>query len=371
LSGLAIPRIECVDDQANYGRFIAEALEKGFGVTLGNTLRRALLGYLPGAAVIRVRIEGIQHEFSTIPYVKEDTMEFLLNIKELRLKSLSGHPGKLTIEVEGEGRVCAADIKPSADFEIINPELYLATLDSPEAKLHAELEVELGEGYHPAESGDNLPIGTIPVDAIFTPVRKVNFSIEPIHVGQETSRERLCLEVWTDGTISPADAISRAAGILSEQLAPFIDYPRLSQMKPEEQLIRLSIPDEQYNMPVEQLNLSVRTMNCLRRASIATVGELISKGDKELLSLRNFGLKSRQELEERLNALELSLNPAAEEETTETEEAEPETEGTEAGQETDESQPPAEEETAGPEEAEPETEGTEEGQETDESQPQG
>jgi DNA-directed RNA polymerase subunit alpha len=309
LSPLAIPKIECVETRDNYGRFLAEPLEKGFGVTLGNALRRVLLGYLPGAAVTQVKIEGIQHEFSTIPYVREDTTEFLLNVKALRLKSLSGQPGKLTLEVKGEGQVYAADIKPSTDFEIANPELYLATLDSSEARLYVEFDVELGEGYRQAESSDNLPVGTIPLDALFTPTRKVNFSIEPTHVGQETDQERLCLEVWTDGTISPTDAISRSASILIEQLSPFVEYPLISQMKAEEQLVRLSIPDEQYNMPVEQLDLSVRTMNCLRRAGITTVGELISKGEKELLALRNFGQKSKQELEERLNTLGLSFNP--------------------------------------------------------------
>ena len=312
---LAIPKIECIETRDNYGRFIVEPLEKGFGVTLGNALRRVLLGYLPGAAVTQVKIEGIQHEFSTIPYVKEDTTEFLLNVKALRLKSLSGQPGQLTLEVEGEGRVYVADIKPSTDFEIANPELYLATLDSSKAKLHVEFDVELGEGYRQAESSDNLPVGAIPLDAVFTPTRKVNFNIEPTHVGQETNRERLYLEVWTDGTISPTDAISSSASILIEQLSPFVDYPLISQMKTEEQLIRLSIPDEQYNMPVDQLDLSVRTINCLRRAGIATVGELISKGEKELLALRNFGEKSKQELEERLNALGLSLNPQVKEET--------------------------------------------------------
>jgi len=313
LSSLAVPRIESVETEDNFGRFVAEPLVKGFGVTLGNALRRVLIGYLPGAAVTRVKIEGIQHEFSTIPYVKEDTMDFLLNVKALRLKSLSGQPGKLTLEVKGEGRVCAADIKPSTDFEVVNHELYLATLDSAEASLSVEFDVELGEGYRRAESSDNLPVGVIPLDAIFTPILKVNFTVEPVHIGRETSRERLCLEVWTDGTISPVDAISRSAGILVEQLSPFIDYAKVSRMKAEEQLVRLPILDEQYNMPVEQLNLSVRTMNCLRRGSITTVGEIISKGEKGLLQLRNFGQKSKQEIEDSLNALGLSLTPQVEE----------------------------------------------------------
>ncbi|MBA7499709.1 DNA-directed RNA polymerase subunit alpha [subsurface metagenome] len=314
MSRLAVPKIECVDSKDNFGRFVAEPLGRGFGVTLGNALRRVLLSYLPGAAVTQVKIEGIQHEFSTIPYVKEDTTDFLLNVKALRLKSLSGQPGKLTLEVKGEGQVCAADIKPSTDFEVVNPELYLATLDSTEASLYVEFDVELGEGYRQAEPSDNLPIGVIPLDAIFTPMRKVNFTVEPIHIGRETSRERLCLEVWTDGSISPVDAISGSASILVEQLSPFVDYARVSRMKVEE-LIRLPISDEQYNIPVDQLKLSVRTMNCLRRGGITTVGEVISKGEKGLLSLRNFGQKSKQEIEECLNALGLSLTPQVEERT--------------------------------------------------------
>ena len=314
MSRLAVAKIECVESKDNFGRFRAEPVEKGFGITLGNVLRRVLLGYLPGAAVARVKIEGIQHEFSTIPLVKEDVTEFLLNVKALRLKPVSGQPGKLILKVEGQGRVCAADIEPSTDFEIANPELYLATLDSPEAKLYVEFDVELGEGYREAESSDNLPIGVIPVDAIFTPMRKVNFTVEPTHIGRETSQERLELEVWTDGTVSPVEAISQGAKILVEQLSPFIDYARISRMEAEKEFIRASIPDEKYNMPVEQLDLSVRTMNCLRRGGITTVGELINKGEKGLLSLHNFGQKSKQEVEERLQALGLSFAPPEEEE---------------------------------------------------------
>ncbi len=317
MSQLVIPRIKCVETRDNFGSFLAEPLEKGFGITLGNALRRVLLGYLLGAAVTRVKIEGIQHEFSTIPYVKEDATEFLLNVKTLRLKPLSGQPGKLTLEMAGEGQVCAADIKPSSDFEIANPELYLAALDSPEARLYVEFDVELGRGYRQAESSDNLPIGTIPLDAIFTPTRKVNFTVEPIHIGRETSHERLSLEVWTDGTISPVDAISQSANILIEQLSPFVDYARVSLIEAGGGLIHLAIPDEKYNMPVEQLDLTVRTMNCLRRAGIATVGEIISKGERELLKLRNFGQKSKQEIEEHLQALGLSLTPQVEEGTEE------------------------------------------------------
>jgi len=327
LAGLLVPKIECTEQEENFGRFIAEPLEKGFGMTLGNSLRRVLLGYLPGAAVTQVRIEGVQHEFTVIPNAKEDVMEFLLNVKELRLKPLSDRSGTLILEYEGEGGVCASDIKPSADFEITNPELCLVTISDAKNKLYVEFDIELGTGFRTAESIYNTPVGTIPVDAIFTPIRKVNYTVEPTHLGRETSRERLCLDIWTDGTTSPIDAVSNAASILIEELTPFVDYVKISQMKAEERLIRMSIPDEKYNMPVEQLDLSVRTMNCLRRSNITTVGELIGKGPKELLKLRNFGTKSYQEIEDRLASIGLSLNPKVEPETEEAEESQSEAKG--------------------------------------------
>ncbi|MCJ7744001.1 MAG: DNA-directed RNA polymerase subunit alpha [Dehalococcoidales bacterium] len=307
MSHLVVPNIECVESRDNFGRFAVEPLEKGVGVTLGNAMRRVLFVHLHGAAVTRVKIEGIQHEFSTIPHVKEDTMEFLLNVKALRLKSVTGQPGKLTLEVDGERRVTAADIKPSAEFEIANPELYLVSLDSPEARLYVEFDVEMSEGYKEAESSDNMPVGVIPVDAIFTPMRKVNFTVEPIHIGEETSLERLYLEVWTDGTITPAEAVSRTAEILIEQLTPFTGLTKVPELEGEAEAALPAIAPELANMPVEQLNLSVRTQNCLRRGSINTVGEVVSKTEKELMSLRNFGLKSKQELEDRLKSLGLSL----------------------------------------------------------------
>ncbi|MFC1901938.1 DNA-directed RNA polymerase subunit alpha [Chloroflexota bacterium] len=319
MAGLSVPTIECVECGDNYGRFVAAPLEKGFGITFGNSLRRVLLGYLTGAAVTQVRIDGVQHEFTVVPNAKEDVVEFLLNIKEIRIKPLSDRGGTLTLEVQGEGCVSAADIKPSADFEIVNPELCLVTLNTADAKLDVELDVELGVGFRPAESTENMLVGTIPVDAIFTPIRKVNYTVEPTHIGRETSRERLYLEIWTDGTTSPVDALSRAAGIMTEQLTPFFEYVKVSQMKAEERLIRLSIPDEKYNMSVEKLDLSVRTMNCLRRSNIATVGDLIGKGAKELLKLRNFGMKSYQEIEARLASLGLSLTPKVEQEEAEAE----------------------------------------------------
>ncbi len=307
-----MPKIQCVESRDNFGRFLADPLEKGFGTTLGNAMRRVLLAYLPGVAVTQVRLEGLQHEFSAIPHVKEDTLEFLLNVKALRLKPLSGRPGKLILEVEGERQVYASDIQPSIDFEVINPELYLVTLDSSGARLYVEFDVGLGIGYRTAGSSDNLPVGTIPVDAVFTPVRKVNFTIEPVHVGQEISHEQLYLEVWTDGTISPEGAFIHSAGILREQLTPFIDYGQVSRIDEEMKALRASIPEDTYNMSVEQLNLSVRTMNCLRRTGIATVGDLITRERKELLSLRNFGRKSMMELQERLVAMGLSFSSGEE-----------------------------------------------------------
>ena len=307
MSDLIASKVETVETRENYGRFSVEPIEKGFSITLGNSMRRVLLGFLQGAAVTRVRIEGIQHEFSTIPHVKEDTTEFLLNVKALRLKPVGGQAGKLLLDVEGERRVTAADIRPSADFEIANPDLYLAYLDSEEARLNVEFDVELAKGYREAESSGNLPVGVIPVDAIFTPIRKVNFTVEPIHVGQETTHERLWLEIWTDGTVTPAEAVSRAAATLIEQLTPLSSLSRVTLPVNEKEPARPSIAPELINMPVEQLNLSVRTLNCLRRGNINTVGELMSKTEKELMSLRNFGIKSKQELEERLKSLGLSM----------------------------------------------------------------
>jgi len=303
LSPLSLPRIECVESRGNFSRFSVEPLEKGIGITLGNALRRMLLGYLSGAAITSVKIEGIQHEFSTIPDVKEDTIEFLLNVKSVRLKANSNRSGKLILEVNTEGEVHASDIKPSDDFEIVNPDLYLATLDTPQAKLYAELNVEIGEGYRQADTNTNLPIGVIPVDAIFTPIRKVNFTTEPVHIGRETSSERMYLDVWTDGTISPVDAVSKSAQLLIQQLSPFVELAETSKTQVEKQPVTATIPDEKYNMPIEELELSVRTINSLRRGGITTVGELISKGEKELLSLRNFGQKSRQEVEEKLRSM--------------------------------------------------------------------
>jgi len=296
MPGLSIPAVTCVESTGNYGRFLAEPLEPGFGVTLGNVLRRVLLSSLSGAAVTWVRIEGIQHEFSPIHYVKEDVMELLLNIKQLRLCPLSHQPGQLVLEAEGEGKVCAGDIKPSANFRIANPELYLATLDSPKARLYVEFNVELGKGYVPAKSADGLPAGALPIDAIFTPVRKVNFTVESIKPGHEGSPEKLILEIWTDATISPVEALSQSAIILINQFSSFRDLG-VPMAK------ALSMLPEQYDTPLEELNLSTRSCNSLRRAGILTLGQLIEKGGEGLPPLPGLGAKSRAEAEELLAKL--------------------------------------------------------------------
>ena len=293
---LSIPTVTCVESICNYGRFLAEPLEPGFGGTLGNTLRRLLLSSLLGAAVTWVKIEGIQHEFYPIPYVKEDAMEFLLNIRQLRLCPLSHQPGQLLLEAEGEGKVCAGDIKPSAHFRIANPELHLASLDSPQAKLYVELNVELGKGYMPAKSADGLPVGALPVDAIFTPVQKVNFSVESSKPGEEGSPEKLILEIWTDATIFPWEALGQSAIILINQFSSFRDL--------EVPMARaLSILPEQYDTPVEELNLSTRSRNSLKRAGILTLGQLVEKGREGLPPLPGLGAKSRAEVEELIEKL--------------------------------------------------------------------
>jgi DNA-directed RNA polymerase subunit alpha len=293
---LSIPSVTCVESIGNYGRFLAEPLEPGFGVTLGNTLRRVLLSSLFGAAVTWVKIEGIQHEFSPIPNVKEDAMELLLNIRQLRLCPLSHEPGRLLLEAEGEGKVCAGDIKASAHFRVANPELYLASLDSPEARLNVELNVELGKGYMPAKSADGLPVGALPVDAIFTPVRKVNFSVDSVRPGQEESPEKLILEVWTDATVLPWEALSQSAIVLINQFSSFrdLEVPMAGA---------LSVLPDQYDTPLEELNLSTRSCNSLRRAGILTLGQLVEKSREGLPPLPGLGAKSRTEVEELLTKL--------------------------------------------------------------------
>ncbi|MCX6012588.1 MAG: DNA-directed RNA polymerase subunit alpha [Chloroflexi bacterium] len=299
------PKIEYKDITNNYGRFIVEPLDSGFGTSLGNALRRTLLALLPGAAITSVRIEEVQHEISTIPGMKEDTIEFLLNVKEIRLRPLSDRPGKLTLDVHGPKKITAGDIKASADFEIINPNLHIATLDSENAKLTVEFTVEIGKGYSPAGPGDKLNIGVIPVDSIFTPVRKVNFIIEKVRVGQLINCDRLILDVWTDSTITAVEAVNRSTEILINGLSLFRGLDK-SVPQDKEQTGGLLIPPEKFNMPIDQLGLSVRTLNSLRRSKYTKVGEILGKTDQELLNeIKNFGQKSLEELKERLKEIDV------------------------------------------------------------------
>jgi len=314
---LVVPQVEIVEEgDENYACIVAEPLEPGFGTTVGNSLRRILLSSLPGAAITSVRIDGIQHEFSTIPHMKEDTIEFLLNVKELRLRALSDRPGKLLLEVTGrEGGITAADIQVSPDYEILNPELHLATLDSTEGELRVEFNVEQGHGYVPAGGSDELTIGVIPVDAIFTPVRKVNYRVERTRVGQISNYDRLILEVWTDGTIAGVEAISQSADILLEQLSLFSQVGKPPPPVVEHGLgAGTVLTPDRYNTAIEDLSLSVRAYNCLKRSGLMPVGEVLEKGEDELLALRNFGRKSYEELKSRLRELDFLPPETVEEE---------------------------------------------------------
>ena len=297
-----VPQLNLEEEiEGTFGKILAEPLEAGFGTTVGNALRRTLLSALPGTAITAVRIEGVEHEFSTLPNVKEDMVELLLNLKDVRIRSLAERAGKMYLDVQGEREVTAADIQPSADYEIVNPELHIATLESSAAHLTIEFNVEQGRGYMPAGSADGLPIGVIPVDAIFSPVRRVNYRVEHTRVGQVTNYDRLILEVWTDGTIAPVDAVSNAAEILADQFALFSRFG-----KPQSTVVGRglgsgsALPPDRYNTPIEDLNLSVRAYNCLKRSGLMTVGAVLEKSEEELLALRNFGRKSYDELRDKL-----------------------------------------------------------------------
>jgi DNA-directed RNA polymerase subunit alpha len=304
LLDLVLPKIECDASSRNYGRFIIGPLESGYGITLGNALRRVLLSSLPGAAVTSIRISGVHHEFSAIPLVKEDTTALILNVKQLRLKLQGDESARLRIEVNGEGEITAGDIECPHQVEIVNPDLHLLTADSSEAELDMELVVERGKGYSPAEERGKLPIGEIPVDAVFSPIRKANFMVERARVGQMTNFDRLIMEIWTDGTIEPEEALSSAAQILVEHLSLLVGVGKMP-LKEEEEAVEGLIPSRIYETPIEELELSVRAYNCLKRAGITKVGEILEKmaeGEDEILAIRNFGKKSLAELEERMAA---------------------------------------------------------------------
>ncbi len=299
--------IEVAESSDEYARIVASPLPPGFGITLGNALRRVLLSSLQGAAVTSVKIDGVQHEFSTIPNVKEDTIEFLLNVKEMRLRALSDRPGTLILDVTGrQGAVTAADIQVPEHYEIVNQDLYLATVDAADGRLYVEFNVEMGRGYVPAGQVDGATIGVIPVDAIFSPVRKVNYKIEHTRVGQATNYDKLNLEVWTDGAINGVEAVSKSADILVEQFRLFSQMGRPALPVVERGLgAGVQLTPDKYNMAIEDLNLSMRAYNCLRRSGLMTVGQVLEKSEEELLALRNFGRKSYDELRERLDELGL------------------------------------------------------------------
>lgn len=302
------PRIETAEVTNTYGRFVVEPLERGYGITLGNSLRRILLSSLPGAAVTSIRIEGVLHEFSTSPDVVEDTTDIVLNLKQLLVKLHGDGPVTVRIDKLGGGSVTAADIIAPSEVEILNPDLHIATLDQ-NGRLQMEMTIEKGRGYVSAERNKkpDMPIGVIPIDSIFTPVVRVNYQVEPTRVGQHTDYDRLLLEVWTDGSIAPDEAVSLAAKILTEHLRLFVkltdstDDVEIMVEKEENAKNRLM------EMTIEELDLSVRSYNCLKRAGLNTVEELVRKTEEDMMKVRNLGKKSLQEVKEKLAALNLSL----------------------------------------------------------------
>lgn len=298
-----LPKIEREASARNYGRFIIAPLESGFGTTLGNALRRVLLSALSGAAVTSVRISGVHHEFSPIPYVREDTTALLLNLKQLRLKSEVDDPVRLHVEVRSEGPVLAGDLVCPPEVEVVNPELLLLTADSSAVDLDLELSVSRGRGYSPAEERGKLPLGEIPVDAIYAPVHKVNYSVTRARIGQQTNYDRLALEVWTDGTMTPEAALRESARLLVRHLILVAG----ADVAPAEQAAAETrgLPSRVYDVPIEELELTVRAYNCLKRAGITKVGEVLErleKGEEEVLAIRNFGRKSLAELVDKLGA---------------------------------------------------------------------
>ncbi|NLK00794.1 MAG: DNA-directed RNA polymerase subunit alpha [Clostridia bacterium] len=309
------PRIECLEmaENGTYGKFVVEPLERGYGITLGNSLRRLLLSSLPGSAITSIKIDGVLHEFTEIPGVVEDVTEIILNLKTIPIKLYTDELKTIRIEAEGEGPVLARDIQADADVEIMDPEHYIATL-SGEKPLSMEMNVEKGRGYLPAERNKKPddPIGIIPVDSIFNPVTRVNYAVSDTRVGQITDFDKLTLEVWTDGTIAPDEAISSSAKILGDHLKLFIGLTEeisdeVTMVEKEEET-----KDKVLEMTVEELDLSVRSYNCLKRAGINTVEELIQRTEEDMMKVRNLGKKSLEEVKSKLAELELALRKSDE-----------------------------------------------------------
>ncbi|QQE78505.1 DNA-directed RNA polymerase subunit alpha [Alicyclobacillus sp. SO9] len=302
------PRIEVIETNETYGKFVVEPLERGYGTTLGNSLRRILLSSIPGAAVKSVKIEGVLHEFSTIPGVVEDTTELVLNLKRLSLKIHSDEEKVLVIDAENSGEVTAADIRADSDVDIMNPELHIATLTEG-ARFYVEMHSGRGRGYVSADRNkpDEQEIGVIPIDSIYSPITRVNYKVENTRVGQVTDYDKLTLEVWTDGSITPDEAVSLSAKILTEHLSLFVgltDQGNETDIMIEKED---TAADRTLEMPIEELDLSVRSYNCLKRAGINTVGELSSRSEDEMMKVRNLGRKSLEEVVEKLGGLGLTL----------------------------------------------------------------
>jgi DNA-directed RNA polymerase subunit alpha len=300
---MVTPRIERDAVSLNYGKFFVSPLETGFGVTIGNALRRVLLSSLEGVAVSSIRVSDIYHEFSDLPGIREDMTEILLQIKQLRMKLHEGSTSRMFLKVSGEGTVTAADIECPAETEIVNPDLYLFTMDNKTAKIEMELTVQRGRGYSPAEDRTVLPVGDIPTDAIFSPVKRVNWDVESARVGQDTGFDKLVMEIWTDGTIAPEEALSGSAAILMHHLHDISGVTEEMLMEVKEEIPEEEVPNEVYEVPIEQLDLSVRVFNSLKRTGITSVGEVLdhmSRGDEAMMSIRNFGDKSLNELRDKL-----------------------------------------------------------------------
>jgi len=305
LSNMVTPKVDREAEARNYGKFIISPLERGFGVTLGNALRRVLLSSLDGAAVTSIRISDVQHEFSDIPGVREDVIQVMLQMKQIRLKLYDVDVASMHLDVHGEGVVTAADIKAPAEIEIVNPDLYLFTVNDKNAKLEIDLTVERGRGYSPAtERSTKLPIGELPVDAVFSPVKRVNWNVRSARVGQSTNFDKLELEIWTDGTISPEKALGTSSIIMIDHLKFLAGISEdITDLGVEKEISGTRLTSEAAETPIENLDLSVRVFNSLKRTGITNVGDvldLLEKGDDAVMSIRNFGEKSLDELRQKM-----------------------------------------------------------------------
>ena len=309
------PNIEVaeISEDKRYGKFIVEPLERGYGITLGNSLRRILLSSLPGAAITSIKVDGVQHEFTTIPGIVEDVVEIILNLKNVRLKIHDNEEKNLRIDVDGEGEVTAADIVGDANVEVLNPDLHICTI-AEGGKLHMELTANRGRGYNPSSKNKNpnQPIGVIAIDSIYTPVKKVNFYVENTRVGQITDYDKLTIELWTDGSLNPDEALSLAAKVMNEHLALFIDLSEATKnteiMVEKEE----SKKEKVLETTIEELDLSVRSYNCLKRAGIINVEDLTNKTEEDMMKVRNLGRKSLEEVTNKLHSLGLDFMPSEE-----------------------------------------------------------